>query len=321
LEVDEVYLQDWVSKGYAGEMAYMTRDPQRRGRPREILPSAKSAIVLALNYYSVAKEESVSALQSGDQIHGRISRYAWGEDYHRVFEERLKLLEDSLRSEWGEGVETRWYVDYGPVLEKAMAQRAGIGFIGKNTLLITEEFGSWVFLAVLLTNLEIESDRPEINHCGTCRLCLDACPTGALVGPFQLDARRCISYLTIELKSAIDAALRPKIGEWLFGCDLCQEVCPYNQQPVETREEAFHPSAGVGPLLPLSGLFSIRTTSNFKRRFDRLPLLRSKRKGLLRNAAVVLENHGGAEALSRARAVLDQETEPLVREHLDWARS
>ena len=320
LESHENNLLEWIQRGFSADMAYMSRMPQRRARPTELLSSAKSVIVLGLNYYSQAKKGPHSLQDKNEGMEGRISRYAWGKDYHSVFEDRLRRFEGSLRNGWGNGLETRWYVDYGPVLEKAFAQQAGLGFIGKNTLLITSPFGSWIFLAAFLTNLEIEPNEPMLNQCGTCRLCLDACPTGALVGPFELDARRCISYLTIENKGSIDPKIRPLMENWVFGCDICQEVCPYNAHPVETKEKAFHLSEGVGPFLSLKDLFSIETEHEFKNQFHQTPLLRSKRKGLLRNAAVALENQNEIRTTSLAREALEKESDPLVKTHLDWSK-
>ena len=320
LETDEKYFKEWIRKGYAGEMGYMTRSPNKRSRPKEILPSAKSVIVLALNYYT--EDEPLEPLSTDqNEIKGRISRYAWGKDYHLVIEEKMKILDKKLKAVWGDEVETKWYVDYGPVLEKALAQRAGLGFIGKNTLLITKAFGSWVFLGVLLTNLKIESNQAEINHCGTCRLCLDYCPTGALVKPFQLDARKCISYQTIENKGPIDPAIRPKMGDWLFGCDECQTICPYNDKPSPSDEEAWKTSEGAGAFLSIKNLLAQGTNREFKQRFSETPLLRPKQKGLVRNAAVVLENHENREGTSLARKSLHQEVDERIRIPLSWGKT
>lgn len=319
LEADEKYFKEWIQKGYAGEMGYMTRSPNKRSRPKDILPSTKSVIVLGLNYYT-EDEPIESNPMDPNEINGRISRYAWGKDYHLVIEERIQILEKELKTEWGKEVETKWYVDYGPVLEKAFAQRAGLGFIGKNTLLITKTFGSWVFLSVLLTNLIIEPDQPEINHCGSCRLCLDYCPTGALVQPFQLDARKCISYQTIENKGNIDPSVRSQIGDWIFGCDECQTICPFNNAPVPSNEEVWKPSEGAGAFLSIKKLFAQRTNAEFRQHFSQSPLLRPKQQGLLRNAAVVLENHGSPEGTSLAQKALHQEPDERVRAHLAWAK-
>ncbi len=311
LPQDEQALQAWLSAGYAGEMAYMARDPSRRANPKQILPEAKTIICLALNYYpgdhAEIKIESEDQPASGGlpagargvggggphQIKGRISRYAWGKDYHQVIEEKLDLLEAFLQDEADRPLKIKQYVDYGPILERAYASRAGLGFIGKNTLLITHELGSWVFLAELITDLELEYDKTAssnnrpFSQCGNCTLCIDACPTGAIIAPFTLDARRCISYLTIENKGEIPAPLQAQMGDWVFGCDICQEVCPYNQQVPMTKSSDM--AKGAGPWLDTSVVLSI-TEEIFKSRFQDTPLLRPKYRGIQRNAKVVARN-------------------------------
>ncbi len=287
LPEDEQALLAWLSAGYAGEMGYMARDPSRRSNPKQILPEAKTIICLALNYYP-----GDHPLPS-DHLKGRISRYAWGEDYHQVIEEKLDLLEAFLRDEVDPSLKIKRYVDYGPILERAYASRAGLGFIGKNTMLITHEFGSWVFLAQLITDLELEYDQqPSSNHrpfsqCGNCTLCIDACPTGAIIAPFTLDAQRCISYLTIENKSDIPVPLQAQMGNWVFGCDICQEVCPYNQQVPMTKNSSM--GKGAGPWLDTSAVLSM-TEETFKVCFQDTPLLRPKHRGMQRNAKVVARN-------------------------------
>jgi epoxyqueuosine reductase len=289
LSNDEQAFQAWLSAGYAGEMAYMARDPARRANPKQILPEAKTVICLALNYYPGDYPE-MNIESERPHINGRISRYAWGKDYHLILEEKLDCLAEYLKQEAGHLVKIKRYVDYGPVLERAYASRAGLGFIGKNTLLITQEFGSWVFLAELITDLELTqdplSDRPS-SQCGSCTLCLEACPTGALVGPFTLDARRCISYLTIENKNEISVNLQTQMGDWVFGCDICQEVCPYNQQIPQTQNTEL--VQGAGPRLNLEEILSI-DEETFKTSYQDTPLLRPKHKGLQRNARIAANN-------------------------------
>ena len=286
LSQDEVALKRWLDQDYHGGMSYMARAPQRRTRPTEVLPDAKSIIILATNYYPGEPSEKPVELVSG-----RVSRYAWGRDYHTVIEEKLQKMEAFIQTQGGQDVKCRSYVDHGPVLEKAFAREAGLGFIGKNTLLITEAFGSWVFLSVILTTLPLIPGQSQTSACGSCKLCLEACPTGALTAPFVLDAQRCISYLTIENKDDIPDSLQAQMGDWIFGCDICQEVCPYNARPTITHLREFQEDAGAGSSLDLKEVLDAGEDDQFKMRFRGTPLLRPKRSGLERNARVVLTNH------------------------------
>lgn len=285
LEEDDHALTRWLSEGRHGGMAYMARDPDRRSRPRKILPGAKSVIVLAMNY---APADSARGAARRAPATGRVSRYAWGRDYHDIIEKRHVQLEAFIRGSAGPDVEFRSYVDHGPILEKAFARQAGIGFIGKNTLLITEAFGSWVFLSVILTTLELEPGSARTSECGSCRACLDACPTGALAAPYALDANRCISYLTIENKTAIPDELKSRLEGWVFGCDICQEVCPYNARPEPAAVKEFHPDHGAGPWLDLKKVMALDSDEAFRAAFHGTPLLRPKRAGLQRNAKALL---------------------------------
>jgi epoxyqueuosine reductase len=222
----------WVANGFAGNMEYMTRDGgAARTNTQKVLPGAKSVISLAINYFQ-------DGASKPDTQVGRVARYAYGADYHKVIEKKLKQL-SSFILKISPHTKKKAYVDTGPIAEKAFAKEAGLGFFGKNTNIITRNYGSWVFLASLLTNLELEYDAPHLGACGSCRICIDACPTGALLGDYQLDARKCISYLTIESKEEHPASLKKGIGEWAFGCDICQEVCPYNFRAKTTRHEEF----------------------------------------------------------------------------------
>jgi epoxyqueuosine reductase len=284
LKEDERHLSAWLGAGFAGEMAYMNRSPDRRARPQDLLPEAKSVICLGVYYYPG------EPCKPDPGIYGAVSRYAWGKDYHRVIEHRLTKLVTYLKERTGPSLKFKAMVDHGPVLEKALAQRAGIGFLGKNTLLIHRDHGSWFFLAELITNLALEPDKPQFNQCGSCNACLAACPTGALREAFVLDSRRCISYLTIELKNAIPESVRPQLEDWVFGCDICQEVCPFNSDPKPTTHHEFTASGGVGPWLSLSDILEIHEDEDFKTRFSGTPLLRPKRQGLQRNAAIVAQN-------------------------------
>ncbi|WDT70512.1 MAG: tRNA epoxyqueuosine(34) reductase QueG [Candidatus Manganitrophus sp.] len=278
---------EWLADGFAGEMAYLQKSPEVRSDPKLRFPEAKSVICLALNYYPSASPDP--SVPEGSP-RGKVARYAWGEDYHTIIEEKLALLISAIEDRGGRC--WKGYVDHGPLLERAFAERAGLGFIGKNTTLITPDYGSWVFLAEVVTDLELVEDLPMTSQCGSCRRCLDACPTGALTEAYRLDARRCISYLTIENKKEIPEKFHPQMGGWLFGCDLCQEVCPYNRNPVQTDVERFSPERGAGPSLSLEEIRSIEDNRRFKERFSHTPLVRTKRSGLIRNANAIQVSQG-----------------------------
>jgi epoxyqueuosine reductase len=303
-----VHFDRWLASGYAGEMHYIADRAEAYRHPRSVLDGVQSLLMLALVYRTV--EPNVA--HPGE---GRISRYAWGRDYHDLIHDRLHKLADFHRR-LVPGASVRGVVDSAPLLEREFAQLAGLGWIGKNTLLLNQKRGSWFFLAALLTTEELVYDEPATDHCGTCRACLDACPTGALVGPWQLDARRCISYLTIELRDAIPIELRQPAGDWLFGCDVCQDVCPWNRRAPTTEEPSLQPGADANPI-SLSDLFSL-TDAAFRARFRGTPLWRAKRRGLLRNAAIVLGNRPHPAA--RAGLLLGlRDPEPLVRAAAAWA--
>lgn len=299
-------LRMWLERGYAGEMAYMQRYADARRDPASVLPEVRSIVMLGMTY---SPEASQSAL-------GKIARYAVGEDYHHVLRGRLNGLLDWLQKEAG-GCRGRGVVDTAPLLERDFARRAGLGWFGKNTMLLNKRQGSYFFLGALLLDLDLEPDTPhESQHCGTCTACLDACPTQAFVEPGMLDARRCISYLTIELRGSVQRELRPLVGDWLFGCDVCQEVCPWNGKAPATAEAAFLPRPEILALDPIE-LLGI-TEEEFRRRFRGTALLRSKRNGLRRNAAIVLGNHGRADSLPALQANADDPDEG-VREAARWA--
>jgi epoxyqueuosine reductase len=268
----------------------MKRDWQRRARPAELLPGAKSVIALAASYYAGDSLVDYSPSEEGRKRKqpGRIARYAWGKDYHKVLDKRLGSLVRYLQA-LAPDARCKTYVDTGPLLERAIAQRSGLGFIGKNTMLITRGLGSWVFLASIVTTLKLPADGPDTRSCGSCRLCIDACPTEALAEPYHLDARRCISYLTIEAKSPIPESFQSPVGTWLFGCDICQEVCPHNTRIPVTPVPEFQPAAGAGPALNPDDILAMND-SQFEARFAGTPLKRAKRSGLQRNAAVVQHN-------------------------------
>jgi len=268
-------LTTWLEAGYAGGMAYIGRRREERLDPRRVLPDAASVIAVALNYYQGAPS---------DPSWAPVARYAWGRDYHDVMTPRLERLAAHL-DEAG-GARSRAYVDTGPVLERDLAARAGLGWIGKNTMLLHPALGSWFFIGVLLTTARLAPDDPLPDRCGSCRACLDACPTAAFVAPYVLDARRCISYLTIEHRGDIDPGLHEPIGEWQFGCDLCQTACPWNRKAPVSREPAFAP---VGPY-PGADALAAMNDDAIRTRFAGTALLRPRAAGLRRNAAIALAN-------------------------------
>ena len=274
--------RQWLDAGMAGQMHYLPDRAEAYRHPRSVLDGARSLLMLAMVYRT---EEPVEP-QPGE---GRVSRYAWGTDYHDLIRDRLNALADFLRARAPEA-QARGVVDTAPLLEREFATLAGLGWIGKNTLLLNRQLGSWFFLAALATDLELDYDDPHAtDHCGTCRACLDACPTGAFPAPYVLDARRCISYLTIELRESIPAELRTGVGDWLFGCDVCQDVCPWNHRAPQSQEPSLIPQDNRKPM-PLAELFYL-TDSHFSARFRNSPLWRPAACGLLRNAAIVLGNH------------------------------
>jgi epoxyqueuosine reductase len=301
----------WLRQGLAGELDYMKRTELLRRDPKQLVPWAVSVVSLGMNYYTSAPRPNPAGGSSG-----WISRYAWGDDYHHLMRQRLEALLDRTTELHNGPVRGRAFVDSGPVLERDLAGIAGLGWIGKNTHLISPQRGSWFFLGELFLDLPLAYDRSVRDRCGRCTLCLQACPSGAFVGPYLLDARRCISYLTIELKGWIPAPLRPLIGHHIFGCDICQEVCPYNVKAPTSAEGAFHPRDGLHAP-ELIGLLAL-TPEAFRKRFCGSPILRAKRRGLLRNVAVALGNLKCTEAEPALIHALDDD-EPLVRGHAAWA--
>lgn len=318
---------DWLSAGYAGEMGYLAREPHKRSDPRNVLASTRTVVVVGVSYETLGVPYEV--LQ--DPSRGRIARYAWGADYHHVI--------TPLLHEFGEWMakESRAYVDTGPVLERAWAERCGLGFIGKNTCLIHRERGSHLFLGAVLIGEELEDDRRPTNGdshpssvfrrqksrcgCGNCTRCLVACPTNAFPQPGLLDARRCISYLTIELKGGIPTEFRPLMGNWIFGCDICQDVCPYVRRysrPTETKlGQSFYPPDVNRSAPKLIDVLQMDRAA-FDARFKDTAITRAKRRGLVRNACVAAGNWRSPEALPILRRLLDDD-EPLIREHAGWA--
>src|SRR5262245_14223947 len=283
-------LEEWLASGFHGRMSYMARDPQRRADPRSLLPSAKSVVSVALNYFRPEKrpENRLGAPETG-----KISRYAWGDDYHEVLHDKLRSLLEWIceRASEVEGqVEGKICVDSGPMMDKAWAARAGLGWIGKHTNLITKEFGSWVFLGELLLSIELDYDSfIEPDHCGKCRACIDACPTRAIIEPYQLDATRCISYGTIELRETeLPEPMKSNLEGWVFGCDICQDVCPWSRFSKETAEERFEPREGV--VEPRLREMVEMSQEEFSTRFRKSAIKRAKLAGLKRNALAAIRD-------------------------------
>jgi epoxyqueuosine reductase len=299
--------EQWLANGQHGEMAYLATERARRRRadPRLILPTCKSIVVVALPY------------QRGNE-HGPIAAYALGDDYHDVIPPRLSQLVAWLEAETGHPITHKIYTDTGPILERELAQRAGLGWIGKNSMLLNPRAGSYFLLGEALLDLELPPDPPFIaDHCGTCARCIEACPTGAILDNRTLDARRCISYLTIELKGSIPEDLRGAMGGWAFGCDICQAVCPWNVR----FADSLPPEPALAPHRPppiLTDELSI-TPEAFNAKFKRSPVKRAKRRGYLRNVSVALGNSGDKEAVPALKKYRATEPEQLVREHMTWA--
>jgi epoxyqueuosine reductase len=303
----EDFFEQWLAEGRAGEMTWLERGPERRLDPRLLDPRLRGVISLAYPYS--APKPPLMDWQS--ELRGRIAAYALGPDYHDVVLQKARVVADILRAEVPEAV-TRVYVDTGPVLEREWAAEARLGWFGRNTNLINQYYGSYFFLAEILTSVEFDAPvRPYRAHCGTCRNCLQLCPTKALAEDFRIEPRLCISYLTIEHRSPIPIELRPRLGNWVFGCDICQEVCPWNGDAMETT---------VNPDLAPSLAELIKLDDNlFRRRFAKTAVMRTKRRGLLRNSAIALGNSGNPAAIPLLKQVLEEEPEALVRAHAAWA--
>ncbi len=301
----------WLDAGMAGEMSpWLERSKAKRTDPQAVLPGARSVVVLAMNYWQGPRTDTGSRADAG-----RIARYAWGDDYHDTIEDRLRALDEFLR---GHGGRQRYYVDTGPVLERDFAAEAGAGWQGKSTMLLHPELGTWYFLAELLTTLALEPDEPVRPRCGSCTRCLDACPTGAIHQdrPLQLDARLCISYLTIEHKGAIPLDLRPLLGNRIYGCDDCLDACPWNRFAQVSREATFQARPATAGM-PLRDYLSM-SDEDFRVAFRGSPIKRTKRRGLLRNVCVALGNVGTDADLPALRRAAEQEEE-LIAEHARWA--
>ena len=314
---------DWITAGHAGEMNYMEARNQtgqlKRASLRSTIPWARSVIVCAINY-NTAQPLST---QVTDPKRGWISRYAWGqEDYHQTVMKKLRRVEASLKTATNHSargnpipddeLQTRCYVDTGPLVERVYAKYAGVGWIGKNTCILNQKIGSWMFLGVILTSLELEADRPASDRCGSCTRCIDACPTDALIAPYQLDSNKCISYLTIEKRGMIPEEIRGAMGQHVFGCDICQDVCPWNRKAPATTAAEFQPRKGL--VNPALEWLAEMTAEEFHQTFRGSPVRRAKRSGLRRNAAIAMGNSGDPSF----KPVLDRLTkdeDPVVAEH------
>jgi len=315
------HLPEWLARGYAGEMRYL-HNPKRQS-PERVLPGARSVIVCAMNYNTPLPYSTEARAQFPPDAaapRGWISRYAWGQDYHQVLGERLEQLVEWMRQEFIEPQQSLWYVDTGPIVERVAAKWAGLGWLGKNTCLINEQAGSWLFLGVVITTLELQAslasergdergeparaDEPFPDLCGQCTLCIEACPTDALVEPYVLDARRCISYLTIELRGAIPEEFHSQMGWHVFGCDICQDVCPFNRRAPVTNKAEFHPRSGTAQastlFAPPALGFLQMGEEQFEQAFTNSPIRRTKREGLQRNARLVCQSEAVQEGKQKA---------------------
>lgn len=295
----------WLAAGHAGTMDYLLRTREERLDPRRLLPGARSVVAVAMAYAGAGPAEGSAA---------PVARYARGRDYHDVMRPRLGRLVDLLSRAAGPDVRSRAAVDTSALLERDLAARAGLGWAGKNTNLLSTSLGSYFFIGIVLTTAELAYDEAPADRCGTCTACLDACPTGAFLAPYVLDARRCISYLTIEHRGDIDEDLRPALGDWVFGCDACQEVCPWNRKSAVRRDPDLGDLAPVEPLAALLGL----DAAAFRQRFRRTAIWRTRRSGLLRNAALVLGNRRSAAAVPALERALG-DPDPVVRRAAAWA--
>jgi epoxyqueuosine reductase len=311
--------QEWLAEKNHGEMSWLERQSEKRIEPQRVLAEARSVICLAASYAQAVESRESRARYSrriSRPSTGLVARYARFDDYHDVLAGRLKLLTQFVNETGDASTRSLWYVDTGPILERDFAQRAGLGFVGKHTNLISRKLGNWIFLAEIITTLELEPDAPEKNHCGKCSRCIAACPTSAITAPFQLDARKCISYLTIELKGAIPLKFRTAIGNRIYGCDDCLAACPWNRFAHEGKlMKAYARNDLEQP--DLIALLQLDETG-FKKKFNGSPILRTKRRGFLRNVCVALGNTGDDSALP-ALEKSSHDVEPLIAEHARWA--
>jgi epoxyqueuosine reductase len=315
LEQERIRYRQWLMNDYAAGMEYLKRNPDFRTNPQLLQPQARCAIIVSASYYTTPPPSP------GPQF-GKVANYAVGLDYHAVLRAKLRELKARIETEIGRPILGKAYTDDVALHEQGFANRYGLGFAGKNTLIIGPKLmGSFNFIAELLTDLQMEADEKYVGTCGDCFRCATACPTNAIVEARSVDARVCISYLTIENKEGIPVELRGKVGSWLFGCDICQDVCPYNQRPPETNWKEFQPQSGAGHYIDLFELLQIPTEEAFRERFLPTPLRRPKRRGMLRNALVVLGNQRPARGDEMIAEFIKKETDPMLLEHAQWALS
>lgn len=317
IPVSEEHFFTWRESGYAADMNYLLRQDPPNAKPKKILSEAKSIITLLVRYYTNLPENP-------GPDYGRIASYAVGLDYHNVLKNKINLFQEKLKKEFGGNFISKGFSDSVPLLEKSFARNSGLGFMGKNTLIINKPFGSYFFICEVISNLEIKPSEEKSGTCGKCTRCIDVCPTEALdLGEKNksplLDSRLCISYLTIENRGEINHSLREKIGNWIFGCDLCQDVCPYNKKIKETDWEEFKPKSGLGHYLKLRDILSLKSDEEFKFKFGSTAVMRAKRKGLVRNACIVAGNNKSEEALPELINLSKNENDPIIRESALWA--
>ncbi len=306
-------LKEWQEAGMAADMGYMHRPAELLSEPKRLQKSARSVVSLGVSYYPGDHPEN-------DGCGGRVARYAWGKDYHVVIKERLRSLRAELEEALGVRIKARAFTDAVPLLERSAAQHAGLGFFGRNSCLINGNIGSYFFIADLILDLELEPDVHGTGTCGKCTRCMASCPTGAIKAPGVVDARLCISYLTIENRGEIPRELRRAVSDWAFGCDICQEVCPYNKRKATmSRWPEFSAGTGAGPYLEIEEVLDIRTEEEFEERFENTPLTRPGRAGLLRNCCVAAGNLGLRETVPALVECLREDESPLVRGHAAWA--
>lgn len=315
MELERKFYEAWLASGYAASMEYLKRDPEKRNSPRLLCPEAVSAVLLFASYYTKVPEDP------GKQF-GKVARYAVGLDYHRVIPERLAELKARIEEKLGRALLGKYFSDDVELFEQGLASRHGLGFIGKNSLLIGPRLqGSYHFVCEFFTDIPLIADIPYKGTCGNCIRCGAACPTNAIVNEKTVDSNLCISFLTIENKGAIPLELREKLGEWVFGCDICQEVCPYNQAPPETSWKEFHPESGAGHYIDLFEILKIADKKHFSERFANSAISRPKRRGLIRNALVVIGNRKPDDGAKQVFNFLEQEEDQLLLEHGLWALS
>jgi epoxyqueuosine reductase len=315
------YLEEWLARGYAGDMVYMSRSAERRADVRNVVPGARSVIVTGTIYNTDKVRLKPDPTEDAGPSDAIIARYALGDDYHDVLKARLDALLAWMRAESPTPFDARAYVDTGPVQERVYAQYAGVGWIGKNTCLINAEHGSWLFLAEIITTLDLQPDTQALEQCGSCRRCLDACPTGALVDAGVLDSTRCISYLTIELRTAIPDEYRPALTNHVYGCDICQDVCPYNHPASTSSDSAWRTREGLD--LPRLVDLWRRSDTELQTLLKGSAMTRAKLTGLRRNLAIAIGNSGDQDAVEELRRDREDQpsaADPMVRAHIDWAR-